>query len=198
MKKCRKCGSERPESEFYKTADGRGGLNARCKECIKSVSREDYARRLAKDPDYDNRRYKGKRQMQTIWHMMIARCHNPENQGYSKYGARGIAVCERWRSSFEAFYEDMGDQPAKGYTVDRVDNNGPYSPENCRWATMREQNRNRRSTKFVTHNGETRCLKEWAETIGMTPQVLYDRLRWGWTFEEAISEPVRKTKKKAA
>ena len=123
------------------------------------------------------------------WHWMIQRCSNPRSEHWSYYGGRGIKVCERWHS-FEAFYADMGNPPP-GTTLDRIDVNGDYSPENCRWATRTEQARNRRNTTMLTHNGETLPVAEWAERYGLSFYVLYERLKAGWSVERALTEPVR-------
>ncbi|MCK8648854.1 hypothetical protein M1M06_07325 [Ralstonia insidiosa] len=125
-----------------------------------------------------------------IWAQMKGRCTNPNNTSYPRYGGRGITVCERWMT-YEGFLADMGHPPA-GTTLDRIDNSLGYSPENCRWATWTQQQRNKRSNVFITHAGETLCIAEWAEKSGITSSTLRKRLRDGWAFTDAISLPIEK------
>jgi len=110
------------------------------------------------------------------WQLMIDRCHNAKSKCYSRYGGRGIFVCARWRSSFADFYADMGPRPA-GRTLDRKDNDGGYSPENCRWATSVQQARNMRSNRVISAFGETHVQAEWAEILGTTSSHLYHHLK---------------------
>lgn len=122
-----------------------------------------------------------------IWVGIIGRCANPRNRRFKDYGGRGVAVCERWRSSFAAFLADMGPRPSPGHSIDRhPDKNGNYEPGNCRWATSVEQNRNRRDNRFITAFGKTRCVAEWAELLGIKRTLIKDRLRRGWAPERAL------------
>jgi len=123
-----------------------------------------------------------------VWRGMIARCHCPGTKPYRDYGARGIEVCQRWRDSFLAFYEDMGHPPA-GYSLDRIDNTGHYSPENCRWSTRKEQMRNTRQTVYMTLNGVTRPLRDWAEITGIRAITITRRRYRGWSDERALTTP---------
>jgi len=129
---------------------------------------------------------------------MWERCTNPANRHYKHYGARGIWVCERWRS-FEHFIEDVGPRPFRGAQLDRVDNDGPYHPDNFRWTTGLENMRNSTAVRIIEYNGEARTVIEWAEQLGMKARVLYTRLSKGWSVERALTQPVRKspTKKTA-
>jgi len=116
---------------------------------------------------------------------MRGRCFNPDNAAWANYGGRGITVCERWRE-FENFLEDMGECPS-GFTLDRYPNNdGNYEPGNCRWATYRQQNRNRRDNRIITHNGQQKCLAEWAELLNLNYEMLKSRLNRGWPIERAM------------
>lgn len=122
------------------------------------------------------------------WCSMRGRCLNPNNKKYPSYGGRGIAICSAW-DDFAAFYRDMGPKPSPDHTLDRIDNDGPYSAANCRWASPTAQVRNRRNTRRLTWQGQTRSLGEWAEVTGVSCQVISRRLLRGWTAEEALTAP---------
>lgn len=124
------------------------------------------------------------------WSAMRKRCLNPNAADYHCYGGRGIQICERW-NDFAAFLEDMGDRPSQRHTIDRIDAEGDYTPDNCRWATPKQQGRNRNNNRMLTFNGETLCLSEWAERAGMSIQALRSRLDvCGYTVEEALTLPI--------
>jgi hypothetical protein len=123
---------------------------------------------------------------------MKQRCFNPSNACYSYYGGRGISVCSEWRDSFSRFYSDMGPSPGNRYTVDRINVNGNYCKENCRWATRSVQSENSRQTKWITHQGETLSRAGWSRKTGINRATLRSRLdRLGWTIERALTTPVR-------
>lgn len=122
-----------------------------------------------------------------IWADMRNRCSNPNNKDYKHYGGRGIYVCDAWDESFSAFKRDMLEGYEKGLQIDRENNNGPYSPKNCRWVTKKQNGRNRRNNRLLTHNGVTLCVTEWAEKIGVTVGALRSRLRRGWPIEKALN-----------
>lgn len=121
-----------------------------------------------------------------IWQAMLNRCRNANVKIYSKYGGRGISVCDRW-SDFENFFADMGDPP-DGYSIDRINNDGDYTPENCRWASGTDQARNKSTNRRITLNGETRLLVEWSETLGIDQASLRERLE-KWPLEAALTTP---------
>lgn len=130
------------------------------------------------------------------WVSMHQRCSNPSSASYVDYGARGIRVCERW-ASFESFLHDMGPRPSGEHSIDRVDNDGGYSPDNCRWATRVQQTRNTRRSVWITLHGERRSLMDWADTVGLPPSVIRRRVRRGWDPARALSEPPKASRKAA-
>lgn len=122
-----------------------------------------------------------------VWLSMKRRCTEPTDISWPYYGARGITVCERWKS-FPEFLADMGTPPA-GLTIERIDNNGNYEPGNCRWATRKEQARNTRRSIMVTFEGRTQSLPAWAEELGISYWKLHTRYKkLGWTPERMFSD----------
>ena len=127
--------------------------------------------------------------MHRTWGLMIQRCHNPNNPAYPQYGGRHIVVCDRWRLSFIAFLSDMGDRPTPTHTLERRDNNGPYEPENCCWATKKQQARNRTYNRKLTFGGETKTVAEWSESIGIKSWIIRQRIdRYGWSVERTLTK----------
>lgn len=126
-----------------------------------------------------------------IWTGIKTRCLNTADHNYQRYGAQGIAICDRWANSFAAFLADVGPRPSLDHSIDRIDGKGNYEPGNCRWATRDEQGRNRRNNTLLTANGETRCLAEWAEVTGVGRSTIMRRLKLGWSVERAVLAPLR-------
>ncbi len=131
-----------------------------------------------------------------VWSRAKLRCNDPKNADFPLYGARGIKMCSRWSASFIAFFADMGKKP-KGTTIDRIDNDGNYEPNNCRWATAKQQANNRRSNTQITANNETHTIAEWANITGISQSLISQRIRClGWSQEKTINTPVRKCAKR--
>lgn len=125
-----------------------------------------------------------------VWQQMIQRCENPNERAYHNYGGRGIKVCERWKT-FENFIADMGVRD-KGYSLDRIDNDGNYEFSNCRWATTKQQLNNRRNNRILELNGERMTIGEWADKLGIKWDTIRSRVdRYGWTIEKALTTPVK-------
>jgi hypothetical protein len=119
-----------------------------------------------------------------IWAGIKRRCYAPTCSHYECYGGRGITVCDRWLNSFESFYKDMGPRPSVHHSIDRIDVNGHYEPKNCRWATIKQQRRNTRSTRFVQYMGKDVSLAEAAELSGIRITTLHKRLSLGWSGQD--------------
>lgn len=122
-----------------------------------------------------------------VWEGMLQRCNNSKHPSYLRYGARGIKVCVEWEN-FQQFYNDMGDIPSPEHSIDRVDNNGNYCLENCRWATTKQQNRNRGNYNvLITYMGQTKCVAEWAEFFCVNASTLATKIKRGATLHEIFN-----------
>jgi len=121
-----------------------------------------------------------------VWCNMKQRCNNPKNRKYPRYGGRGIKYCDEWES-FKNFYQDMNPTYVKGLTLDRINNDGNYCKENCRWATYSQQNFNTSKGKKITFRGQTKLIREWAEQLGVSKSTLIERLEF-WPIERALTQ----------
>lgn len=127
-----------------------------------------------------------------IWAGMRARCERPAATVYHHYGGRGITVDPSW-ASFVQFFADMGPRPTPKHSIERVDNDGPYSKQNCRWGTQSEQCRNTRRNLFLTHDGVTMTVAGWADQTGFAYHTIMSRLKHGWTTKRTLTEPLRRS-----
>ncbi len=122
------------------------------------------------------------------WHNMKMRCNNPNVPCYKNYGGRGIKVCETWLE-FHSFYEDMFDTYIEGLQLDRIDNNGNYEPNNCRWVTVKQNSSNTRRSKFLTYRDKTRTVTQWAEYLGIKSSTFRQRYYvYHWPLDRLIGD----------
>ena len=128
------------------------------------------------------------------WLSMKQRCFNPNHKFYSDWGGRGITVCDRWKNSFEDFFADMGSRPSSKHSLDRIDNDGDYQKDNCRWSTRVEQANNKRNNRLITIGCVTLNLKQWTTEMGFGEKVIFDRLKMGWSESDAVLTPVHTTR----
>ncbi|MGI9492282.1 MAG: hypothetical protein ACR2QF_07795 [Geminicoccaceae bacterium] len=127
-----------------------------------------------------------------IWRSIISRCTNPNNEAYDNYGGRGVNICDRWRNDFYAFVSDMGPKPSRNHSIERGDNDGPYAPWNCKWATKKTQARNKRNNIVVKWEGQAMILKDAAELAGIPYKTAWKRInQYGWSAEKALSTSIR-------
>lgn len=124
-----------------------------------------------------------------VWNAMIQRCYDKNHNAYLRYGGRGIVVCERWRRGFMNFLEDMGRRPSSSYTIGRIDNDGSYCKNNCRWETRRQQQNNRSTSILIEKDGQTMPLTHWSEVLGLDQTTIRWRLRHGWDGKRALETP---------
>lgn len=131
---------------------------------------------------------KTKTRLYRIWQNMKTRCYNPKFKQFKDYGGKGVSVCEEWKNDFMQFYNwAMSNGYNDTLTIDRIDTNGNYEPDNCRWATLKQQARNNSKNVLITHNGETHCLTEWGEIQNINLKTLYSRIYTKkWSIEKAL------------
>lgn len=128
-----------------------------------------------------------------IWWAMRKRCTNPKAINYANYGGRGINICDRW-SNFDNFMADMGLPPTENHSIDRIDSDGNYEPNNCQWSTPIDQANNQRGNRVLTFNGESKTVAEWARSTGISRYSIYARINAGWEIEKALTTPIDATK----
>jgi hypothetical protein len=128
----------------------------------------------------------------TVWQSIVQRCCNPNHSKYADYGGRGITMCDRWRKSFLDFLSDIGPRPGRKWSIERKDNNGNYEPSNCCWAERKQQMQNTRRNRFLTFQGTTLCVTEWARRAGIAAVTLTGRLNHGWPVDLALTTPVKR------
>jgi hypothetical protein len=131
----------------------------------------------------------GKHPLFNIWKAMIQRCENPKHTHYSEYGGRGITICDRWRTDFDAFASDMGGRPTLDHTLDRIDVDGNYEPGNVEWSDWQHQGNNRRDNIQIEWRGRTLTGAEAAREAGIDLPTLLWRLKRGWVVEKAMTQP---------
>ena len=125
--------------------------------------------------------------LHNIWKSMKERCYNINHDQYKDYGGRGISICEEWKDDFISFYNwAISNGYSDNLTIDRVDNNKNYCPENCKWSTRKEQNNNQRTNHLLTYNNKTQTMAQWAEEIGLNPRTLQTRISRGWNVQDAL------------
>ena len=175
------CGNERVVAQNHLKREG--GARA-CKECARRISAE----KRKTHGDFGTRLY-------SIYYGMITRVYNKNDPNYKRYGARGVKICDEWAKSYVAFKDwAINNGYSDDLSIDRVDVNGNYCPENCRWATAKMQGNNRRNNRRLTINGQDKTITEWADEVGLSATAIRNRLCKGYGLEESVFTPYRKAK----
>lgn len=168
--KC-KCGT----IAIVRGSDLRLGSSKQCVKCRPRIHGHTSSKGY-KSPEYNS------------WLSMKNRCTNLNATGYNRYGGRGVKVCKRWINSFENFLHDMGPRP-QGTSLDRINNNGNYTPSNCQWASANRQSYNKCSNRYIRYKGMKKCISEWCSILGIDEELVRGRLKLGWTFSDAVTTP---------
>lgn len=164
-------------------------MRGKVKSC--GCYREYFATTIRKDPTTHG---KSKSRLYEVWSSMKSRCYNPTNARYEHYGAKGISVCDEWRDSFQSFYDwaianGYNEMAAKTFcTLDRIDYNGGYRPDNCRFVDANVQNNNKQSNIWLTYEGKTQTAAQWARELGLKASVIRYRYHAGWNVEDILTK----------
>lgn len=145
---------------------------------------------------YSTTHGESKTRLYHIWYSMRQRCYYIKHKSYREYGGRGITVCDEWRDSFEAFRDwALSHGYSDTLTIDRINNDGNYCPENCRWVNTKQQVRNRRNTRTITYRGQIKSIAEWSEITGISAPAIIQRINAGWSPERTLETPYKERKK---
>lgn len=123
----------------------------------------------------------------SVWNNIKSRCYNKSCKEYKNYGGRGIIISDSWRNDFSQFYKDMGPRPSSKHTIERINNNGNYCKENCKWATYTDQANNTRKNRFLFHDNKRLTVAQWSDLLGIPRVTIHARLRAGWPIEHVLS-----------
>lgn len=178
MKICNKCRQSKDLSMFSKRSLNKDGHNYTCKTCVNNKTSESCVK--------ENKTHES-------WRSMKSRCSSEKTNGWEHYKGRGIKVCDRWlckKDGYKNFLFDMGERPL-GMTLDRIDVNGDYEAQNCKWSDSKEQSQNRRNNHLITIDGETKCMSEWSVIYNIFPALISKRLLAGWSDFDAVTTPPR-------
>lgn len=188
------------ESKTRRIVNGnnlRRGISASCGCLQKELAKENCVKRNTETgSQYAKKHGLCHTRIYTIWSGMIDRCYRKNNKHYQDYGGRGIIVCDEWKNNVETFYNwAINNGYNDNLSIDRINNDGNYEPNNCRWATVNEQVNNRRYNRMFTYNNKTQTLKQWADEYKINYHTLLSRIdKFNWEFEKALITPARQTK----
>lgn len=174
------------DNTYYSKSNG----SRKCRTCSLAKSKRQYETTIRARLGHSKMVAVKDYTLHGVWGKMIGRCYNKNDQNFSRYGGRGITVCDRWRT-YNNFFDDMFIGYSKGLTIDRVDNDGNYELSNCHWATSKEQANNRSTNHNLTYNGTTKTLQQWSELYNIKSATLRHRLKNNWGVEKSLLTPVK-------
>lgn len=181
------CGNEKVISRARLISGKTNSCGCLIKEFNQSKKGNDYWKYRNKKRESNIKGDKTKERLHRIWKNMKQRCTNPNFPDYKKYGARGITICVEWKDSFQAFYDwSISNGYCNDLTIDRIDNDKGYSPDNCRWADKETQDSNKRTNRYITYKGVTKTATQWAKVLGVHPESILSRMRKNLPKEDVL------------